>query len=299
MIGDPLILYIPGLLPKPAPAAHKDALQRCLLAGLDRIDAGTADAIRRSGHVFDIVSWTFDFYGENRDIALDAAAIDAVIAQEQATDKDLREAASLQRRTARLIFSLADLLPFLIPHIANERQEVHIQDLLRYTRNHDDIADHIRRMLKLPLRAAAESGRRVLLLAHSMGSVIAWDTLWEMTHEDGDDFAVDLIVTMGSPLGQRFIQRRLKGYREKDAYRYPHNIRRWINLSAVGDMTSIDPTLADDFAAMPRLGLVESIEDCGVQNYFRLDGELNVHAEYGYLANAVTARIVSDWWNES
>ena len=156
----------------------------------------------------------------------------------------------------------------------------------------------IRRMLKLPLKAAAESDRRILLLAHSMGSVIAWDALWELTHEDGDDLAIDLLVTMGSPLGQRFIQRRIKGFGEKGAYRYPHNIRRWINLSAVGDLTSIDPKIADDFAMMARLGLVESFEDYGVQNYFRLDGELNVHAEYGYLTNAVTARIVSDWWHD-
>ncbi len=47
---------------------------------------------------------------------------------------------------------------------------------------------------------------------------------------------------------------------------------------------------------MQKLGLVASIEDHGVLNYFRLDGVLNVHAEYGYLANSVTAGIVADWW---
>ncbi len=58
----------------------------------------------------------------------------------------------------------------------------------------------------------------------------------------------------------------------------------------------MDPDLGDDFAAMTKLGVVESIDDYGVQNYFRLKGKLNVHAEYGYLVNAVTARIVSEWW---
>mgnify|MGYP000278920683 FL=1 len=43
-------------------------------------------------------------------------------------------------------------------------------------------------------------------------------------------------------------------------------------------------------------GLVDSIEDHRVHNWFRLDGVLNVHAEYGYLVNAVTARIVTNWW---
>lgn len=296
MIRQPLILYVPGLLPKPAADTHKAALKRCLLAGVERIDETVARAIEAADHSFDIVSWTFDFYGDHRDFALDAAAVDAVIAQQQASDQDLTEASSIRRRSARWLFTLADMLPFLIPHVANERQEVHLRDLRRYTSNQNQIADHIRQMLKLPLRAAAGSGRPVLVLAHSMGSVIAFEALWELTHEDGVELKLDLLVTMGSPLGQRFIQRRLKGSNEPGAYRYPHNIRRWINLTAVGDMTAIDPSLADDFTEMTRLGLLESIEDYGIQNWFRLDGELNVHSEYGYLTNAVTARIVADWW---
>ncbi len=151
-------------------------------------------------------------------------------------------------------------------------------------------------MLKLPLRAAAEAARPVLLLAHSMGCVIAFDTLWEMTHRDRDARKIDLLVTMGSPLGQRFLQRRILGASRTGAERYPHNIRCWVNLAAVGDLTAIDPTLADDFAEMIRRGLVDSIEDRELQNYFRLAGELNVHAEYGYLVNAVTARVVAEWW---
>jgi len=45
-------------------------------------------------------------------------------------------------------------------------------------------------------------------------------------------------------------------------------------------------------------GLVSSIEDHELHNYFRLDGVLNVHAEYGYLVNDVTARTVCEWWKK-
>ena len=41
--AQPLILYIPGLLPKPVPAVHRDALLRCLLAGVRRVDESVAD----------------------------------------------------------------------------------------------------------------------------------------------------------------------------------------------------------------------------------------------------------------
>ena len=50
---------------------------------------------------------------------------------------------------------------------------------------------------------------------------------------------------------------------------------------------------------MLSLGLVHSLDDEEVFNWFRLDGTLNVHAEYGYLANPVTARVVSDWWRSA
>jgi hypothetical protein len=292
----PLILYVPGLLPKPEFVQHRDALFRCLIAGTRRHDEKVALDIAANLHCFDVVSWTFDFYKMHRDIALDTAAIEAVIRQRHASPRDIAEASSWQRRFARWVFSVADVMPFLIPHVANERLELHLRDLRRYLRNRNDIAEHTRQMLKLPLRAAAEARRPILLIAHSMGSVIAWDGLWQMAHCDRDDVNIDLLLTMGSPLGQRYIQRRLQGAGEEGQQRYPDNICRWVNLSAVGDLTALDPVLADDFAGMAALDLVDSIEDHQIHNYFRLDGELNVHAEYGYLANDVTAKIIIDWW---
>jgi hypothetical protein len=296
VINLPLILYVPGLLPKPEFVRHRDALFRCLIAGARRHDEKVALDIAANLHCFDIVSWTYDFYKVHRDIALDAEAIEAVIRQPQASSQDITEASSWQRRFARWVFSAADVMPFLIPHVANERMELHLRDLRRYLRNRDDIAEHTRQMLKVPLRAAVEAERPILLVAHSMGSVIAWDSLWQMARNDRDHVHIDLLLTMGSPLGQRYIQRRLQGFGEKGEQRYPDSIRRWINLSAVGDLTALDPALADDFARMAALGLVDTIEDHQMHNYFRLNGELNVHAEYGYLANDVTARIIIDWW---
>ena len=296
MIDRPLILYVPGLLPKPDPKAHRDALFRCLLAGLRRHDEKVALDIAANLHCFDIVSWTYDFYREHRDIGLDLEAIEAVIEQAKATTRDKAEASSWKRRLARWVFTAADVMPFLIPYITNDRLELHLRDLRRYQRNQNEIAEHARQMLKMPLRSATESGRPVLLIAHSMGSVIAWDSVWQMSHNERDHVHIDTLLTMGSPLGQRFVQRRLHGFREEGDERYPLGIDRWVNLAAVGDLTAVDPDLADDFGAMVERGLVSTIDDRELHNYFRLDGVLNVHAEYGYLANPVTAGIVADWW---
>jgi len=292
----PLVLYVPGLLPKPEHGPHRDALFRCLIAGIRRHDEKVALDIAANLHCFDIVSWTYDFYKTHRDIAIDQDAIEAVIEQPVATPEDIAEASSWKRRVARWVFSLADFMPFLIPHVANERMELHLRDLRRYLRNRDDIAEHTRQMLKVRLRAAVEVRRPILLIGHSMGSVIAWDSLWQMSRSERDNVAIDVLLTMGSPLGQRFMQRRLLGSDEVGDKRFPQGVRRWINLSAVGDLTALDRYLATDFQEMAKLGLVESIDDHTLHNYFRLDGVLNPHAEYGYLANDVTARIVSEWW---
>jgi len=292
----PLIIYVPGLLPKPEHGAHRDALFRCLIAGVRRRDEKVALDIAANLHCFDVVSWTYDFYRTHRDIACDAASIDAVIAQDGPTRADIAEASSWKRRLTRQVFSLGDFMPFLIRHIATERMELHLRDLRRYVKNNNNIAEHTRQMLKVPLRAAFEAQRPILLIAHSMGSVIAYDSLWQMAHGHHDDVLIDQLLTMGSPLGQNYIQRRLQGRSESGKRRYPNNIRRWVNLTSVGDLTAINPDLADDFREMVRLGLIDSIEDAELHNYFRLDGELNVHAEYGYLANDVTAKVITEWW---
>ena len=103
---------------------------------------------------------------------------------------------------------------------------------------------------------------------------------------------------MGSPLGQNVIQRNLLGYSESGKERYPANILDWINIAAIGELTAIDMTLNDDFGEMIDLGLVAGIDDRTAYNYYHIDSELSVHAEYGYLVNEVTAKIVSNWWRE-
>jgi len=292
----PLIVYIPGLLPKPEPEAHREALLRCLLAGVRRIDEAVADAIVADDGVFEVVSWTYDFYRQHRDIAIDAGAIDAVIEQRAASADDIAEASSWKRRLTRSIYALGDLMPFLIPHVASERMEVHLRDLLRYVSDANGIAAHTRRMLKVPLQAATLAHRPILLIAHSMGSVIAYDSLWELSHEGRERAHIDLLLTMGSPLGQHYMQKRLKGAAKRGYGRYPSNIRVWKNLAAVGDLTALDRALVNDFGEMLELGLLEDFQDQAVVTHYRLNGELNVHAEYGYLVNDKTAHTIVSWW---
>ncbi|MDX1403943.1 MAG: hypothetical protein R3192_05375 [Woeseiaceae bacterium] len=292
----PLILYIPGLKPKPESSLHREQILRCMIEGVRRVDPATASEMSANEHFFDLVSWTYDFYGEHRDINLDLEDIEALLEKTGPSDDDRNLATSLKRRTIRSLYQAADHLPFLIPRVANEDVELQLLDLRRYAKNKDDIAEIIRREVKIRLRAADSARRPILLYGHSMGSVIAYDTLWQLSHEADDELMVDLWLTTGSPLGQRLIQKRLKGRDREGVERFPTNVRRWINIAAVGELTALDMTLKNDFGEMIDLGLLEDIVDLATYNYYHMNGVLNVHTEYGYLVNEVTATVIRDWW---
>ena len=289
--GAPLILYVPGLMPKPPESVHRKALKDSLAAGI----RAAGETVPDLAAAFEVYAWTEDFYGTTRDFSIDARSVERLIETPVASDRDAREARSPGRRVKRALFRFGDTLPFLIPYFASERQRLHIRDLNRYASGSDGAAEKIRGGLEQRLAAAADAGRPMLLIGHSMGSVICWDTLWDQTRREPRPAPISLFLTMGSPLGQRYVQQRLLSHRTKTSGRFPASIERWINLAAVGDMTSLDQRLADDFRSrFP--DQQHPIEDHSLVNAFRLDGVLNPHAEYGYLASVVTARIVVDWW---
>lgn len=296
MDDSPLILYVPGMLPKPDPERHREQLLRCLLASMRAVDSTTADALASRPGSFDIVAWTYDFYREHRDIAEDLGDIAKALEKGRPDERDIAEAESVRRRFARGVHLLGDRLPFLIPRLANEKVTVHIRDLRRYTRNENDIGEHLRRLVKLPIEAANAAGRPVLLLAHSMGSIICWDALWELSRRDHRDLRVSLWMTMGSPLGGNYLQKRLKGLDRSGDERFPANVDRWVNVAAVGELTALDRRLRNDFSAMIDAGLIADIADLDLHSFYRSGGSLNVHNEYGYLMHEVTAGVVCDWW---
>ena len=83
-----------------------------------------------------------------------------------------------------------------------------IAEAHRYLQDRKGVATAIRAQLRKVLHDAWARGERVLLIGHSLGSVIAYDTLWELSHEFPETGHVDIFMTLGSPLGSRMF---LKG----------------------------------------------------------------------------------------
>lgn len=290
------IIFVPGKNPKPEPALHRAMLWRTLVEGVRRADSAVAETLQAGYPQFHLAGWNHLYYREHKDITSDIPWIDALINKHGPTEQDIQDAHSWNIWLSRLMLTLADHIPLLIRMLPEAvRSTAHEID--RYFNNTDDVARKVRELLKQTLRPMLEQQDDVLLIGHSLGSVIAYDTLWELSHQEELKGKVEFL-TLGSPMGMHYIQRRLLGMNGSGEKSYPGLICRWINLAAEGDVTALNQNLNESFHAMLELGLVESIEDhChGIYNFFRSDAGLNSHRSYGYLVNPAVGSIIADWW---
>ncbi|MER5730349.1 hypothetical protein ABT084_18780 [Streptomyces sp. NPDC002138] len=109
-----------------------------------------------------------------------------------------------------------------------------------------------------------------VLIAHSLGSVVAYETL-----HAHPDLEVEVLVTVGSPLGLPTVTRRLEPEPREGRGTRPKGIRRWMNIADKGDFVAIPPCLGDAFPVD-----VHETVDIGL---------LDPHTLGSYLANGVLA----------
>ena len=288
------VIFVPGLSPKPPAEIYRAQLRRVLTAALERVRPRAASELKRRPEAFVLVAWTHVFYETDREISLDLDGIDRLLTQE-ATQEDRREIASWSRRLDLFGRVVGDAVP-LFSRLANAMIRAQLDDVKRYQSDGDGVGTRIRGLVRDALESAWADGARVLLIGHSFGSVICYDTLWELSHERGNAGRIEVFMTLGSPLATRVIGRGLRGARSSGADAYPSNIGRWVNLAARADATALHPRLKPRFREMLELGLVGSIEDYGdLENCFRGAYGLNTHEAYGYLFQRKLAEIVGDF----
>jgi hypothetical protein len=291
------IIFVPGKNPKPPADQHQSMLWRTLIEGVRRAEPQIISELNQHDENFKLIAWNYLYYHMTKDINRDLPWIDALINQHGPTERDIREAKAWHRKLDRLLYSIVDHLPFLL-RLLSDRIRSTAEETRRYFRNRDNIACDVRELLKQELRPLLSNSDKVLLIGHSMGSVIAYDTLWELSHLEQLPGKIDLFLTIGSPLGMNYVQRRLMGSKHTGKEKYPTNIKHWANISAIGDITALDRIFSDDFCEMMEQGMIDSIEDhCeGIYNFFRNEKGLNCHRSYGYLVNPAVGKVIADWW---
>ena len=173
-------------------------------------------------------------------------------------------------------------------------------DFAAYFDKKQAYGDEVRARVRSELCRLLDDGDRIMLIAHGTGSVIAYEVLWELTHDPElkqmyGDKKIEMLLTMGSPLGDRNVQKHLCGARKKAANQFPGNVISWHNLAAEDDYTCHDSTLADDYKMMMKQRLVSAVRDYRIFNLAVRYGRSNPHSSIGYFIHPRTSRIVSDW----
>lgn len=272
-------------------------LWRALLEGVRRSSSEAFKDLAEHPDNFKLIAWNYLYYQSRIDDSDQLPWLEALIKKQEPTKLDIREAKAWKRTLDKVLYSAIDQLPALVQVLPRAARQT-AEELDRYFENIDQIGSQVREQLKQELRPLLADNKKVILFGHSLGSVIAYDTLWALSHLEHLPGKIDLFLTIGSPLGMNYVQDRTLGNQYKGKNRYPENIRNWVNISAVGDVTSLDRSFTDDYKEMLEFELTESITDYSkdIYNYFRNQDGLNVHRSYGYLVNPVVGEVIANWW---
>ncbi len=138
--------------------------------------------------------------------------------------------------------------------------------------------------------------KQILLIAHSMGNIIAYDTLmFEATK-----IPVHTFLSIGSPLGYAPVYKEILEelnlkIDEDTKAPTPNNIfYRWYNFADVKDPIAINYDLKDNF--IPNIFDVFPTDIC-VDNDYEYNGKENHHKAYGYLRAYETVFAIEDFLN--
>lgn len=172
-------------------------------------------------------------------------------------------------------------------------------DFAEYLAAESEYAEKVRTRVREALCKLLDRGDRVMLVSHGTGCVIVYDVLWQLSHDDRftakyGDCKIDTWVTLGAPLGDDYIRKRLMGA-DGEPVSYPKNVIAWHNVSAEDDYTCHDNTLADDFKGMLEQRVVSTVQDYCVYNLTVRFGKSNPHSSIGYLIHPRMSKIIDDW----
>jgi hypothetical protein len=153
-----------------------------------------------------------------------------------------------------------------------------------------------REVIRKRLEAVLYKNRHkdIMLIGHSMGSIIAYDVLNGLAPK----VEIDTLVTAGSPLGLPVIVSFLYHEPEKpvepdQAIRTPESIKHaWVNFSDLEDKIAMDYHLSDDFEANSRQ--IKVTDQIVHTNYYN-NGEHNPHKVYGYLRTAELSALIDNF----
>lgn len=134
----------------------------------------------------------------------------------------------------------------------------------------------------------------IMIIAHSMGSIVAFDVLTFLLPET----KIHTLVTIGSPLGLPVVVSKIASeYKKKpNGHKYmatpPGVFSNWFNLADIRDTVALNYKLNDDFSSNSN-GVAPI--DFMIVNDYENDNHKNPHKSFGYLRTPEMSRILNDF----
>ncbi len=132
----------------------------------------------------------------------------------------------------------------------------------------------------------------ILLLSHSMGTIVAYDVLRDLGRsEQHAGLTIEHLVTMGSPLGLTAVKGNIIA-EHNERLRTPSCVSRaWVNFSDPQDYVCADSHLADEYDENSRL--VRVCDQMVCNEYAGKSGKPNEHKSFGYLRSPEVSDLVA------
>jgi len=136
-------------------------------------------------------------------------------------------------------------------------------------------------------------GKKILLISHSMGSIVAYDVL-----KLRPEITIDSFITIGSPLGLPVVVSKIAAEQKRSnkataTIKTPENITKaWYNFADITDKVAFYYKLSDTYG--PNLAGIKPVDELVVNNY-RINGKRNSHKSFGYLRTKVFSEILNDF----
>ena len=136
--------------------------------------------------------------------------------------------------------------------------------------------------------------RDILLIAHSMGSIISYDVLTRISPE----IKITSLLTIGSPLGlppiiKKSLEDQNIDFKVNNKPGVPENIQKsWYNFSDLDDRVALIYALNNDYRKNS-LGVAPT--DIIIKNDYEYNEGKNPHKSFGYLRAEQVAKVICDF----
>ena len=308
-ISNSSILIVHGRDFKPAEDALMDITLAALRAGVERDYPDQVDALdsvfKDSAYYGDLTNALLESRGKRYDESLDLGdrgnALNSLRSIQARKRFGIRQYDCLPGKTALREF-IADIAAPVLGAIGLTVPLISCvsKDVAEYLSGKTNYANDVRERVRTKLCEMFDRGDRVLLVTHGTGCIPAYEVLWQLSHgekykDDYSDSKVDAWLTLGAPLGDYNIRKRLLGAKRDPIECFPTNVITWHNVSAEDDYVCHDNTLADDFKKMLEHRVVSAVHDYCIYNLAVRYGKSNPHSSIGYYINPRVSKIITDW----